>query len=184
MKPEALIHKREEIIQGLQSNYQKVANFIQWLSEDVIKFKPTPETWSIAENLQHLILSSTPVATSLAVPSLALWFFGLPKPRPSRPYAQLVQDYQDSLNKGFQAPPEYIPYVGKNKDELLSIWQRMEEKLVRRLENFWKEDNLDKYLVPHPGLGKITIRELMFFTIYHAEHHLNIMKERVQESEG
>lgn len=32
-------------------------------------------------------------------------------------------------------------------------------------------DELDKYILPHPLLGKLTIREMMYFTIYHVEHH-------------
>lgn len=183
MESDLPIHKREEIIEGLQLNYQKVQTFIQPLDESVLKYKPAAEVWSIAENFQHLILSSNPVATSLAIPTMALWVFGLPKPRQSRQYGQLVSDYQNSLNKGFQSPPEYVPYVGKDKDGLLNAWQRMETKLVRRLSNFWREEQLDKYLVPHPSLGKITIRELMFFTVYHADHHLKNMEERLKEAQ-
>ncbi|HAS39607.1 MAG TPA: hypothetical protein DCS93_03970 [Microscillaceae bacterium] len=183
MESDLPIHNREEIIEGLQSNYQKVLKFIEPLEEPHLKYKPAPEVWSIAENLQHLILSSNPVATSLAIPSMVLWVFGLPKPRPSRKYEQLVSDYLQALTQGFQSPPEYVPYVGKNKEGLLEAWQRMETKLVRRLNNLWREEQLDKYLVPHPSLGKITIRELLFFTVYHAEHHLKNMQERLQEAQ-
>lgn len=182
MESEPSIYKREEIIDHLQKNYHAVYSFIRPLSENTIKQKPNDGAWSIAENLQHLILSSTPVATSLAIPSMVLWVFGLPKPRQSRNYTQLVADYQEALAKGFEAPKEYVPYVGKNKDGLLETWKRMETKLIRRLDRFWKEEELDKYMVPHPSLGKITMRELLFFTIYHSEHHLQIIKKRVKES--
>ena len=182
MDADLVIYKKEEIINHLQKNFRAVYSFIAPLHEDVMQYKSMPESWSIAENLQHLILSSTPVATSLVVPSMVLWVFGLPKPRQSRSYHQLVNDYQQSLSKGFEAPKEYVPYVGKDKSGLLSTWKHMEEKLTRRIDKFWKEEELDKYMVPHPSLGKITMRELLLFTIYHTEHHLKVIEKRVLEA--
>jgi hypothetical protein len=43
--------------------------------------------------------------------------------------------------------------------------------------NKFTEEELDKYILPHPLLGKLTIREMMFFTIYHVLHH-QMMTER------
>jgi hypothetical protein len=37
----------------------------------------------------------------------------------------------------------------------------------------YSEVQLDHYILPHPLLGKVTIQEMMYFTIYHAEHHHN-----------
>lgn len=182
MEPDLIIYKKDEIIHHIQKNFQAVVAFVTPLHKEVMQYKPAPESWSIAENLQHLILSSTPVATSLVVPSMVLWVFGLPKPRQSRSYHQLVNDYQQSLSKGFEAPKEYVPYVGKDKVGLLSTWTRMEEKLTRRVDKFWKEEELDKYMVPHPSLGKITVRELLLFTIYHTEHHLKVIGKRALEA--
>lgn len=35
----------------------------------------------------------------------------------------------------------------------------------------WTEQDLDTVLLPHPLLGKLTVREMLYFTIYHAQHH-------------
>jgi hypothetical protein len=35
----------------------------------------------------------------------------------------------------------------------------------------FSEAQLDEYVLPHPILGKLTIREMLYFTIYHATHH-------------
>jgi hypothetical protein len=37
--------------------------------------------------------------------------------------------------------------------------------------NKWKAADMEIYLLPHPLLGKLTIREMLLFTIYHIEHH-------------
>ena len=39
-----------------------------------------------------------------------------------------------------------------------------------RIDSFSEKD-LDNYILPHPLLGKLTIREMLFFTIYHVQHH-------------
>ena len=31
--------------------------------------------------------------------------------------------------------------------------------------------DLDAVLLPHPLLGKLTVREMLFFTVYHVQHH-------------
>ena len=36
--------------------------------------------------------------------------------------------------------------------------------------------DLDTYLLPHPLLGKMTIREISLWTAYHTEHHYKILK--------
>ena len=33
------------------------------------------------------------------------------------------------------------------------------------------EEDLDNYILPHPLIGKTTIREMLYFTIYHVQHH-------------
>ncbi|NBX80802.1 MAG: DinB family protein, partial [Flavobacteriales bacterium] len=46
-------------------------------------------------------------------------------------------------------------------------------------DNF-TEDDLDKYVLPHPLLGKLTLREMLCFTIYHVKHHVEIIKRDLE----
>ena len=41
----------------------------------------------------------------------------------------------------------------------------------------WRDTDLDKYFLPHPLLGKLTIREMLFFTLYHDRHHVNNVRK-------
>jgi len=47
----------------------------------------------------------------------------------------------------------------ESKQELVSVAEK------------WNEDELDQYQLPHPILGKLTIREMLYFTIYHNLRH-------------
>lgn len=42
--------------------------------------------------------------------------------------------------------------------------------LTQKLDKFTEEE-LDRYILPHPLLGKLTISEMIYFTIYHVLHH-------------
>jgi hypothetical protein len=53
------------------------------------------------------------------------------------------------------------------------------KKMGNALHKKWKEEEPDKYIVGHPLLGKITVRELGYFNIYHTLHHLDSIKKMV-----
>ncbi|HRH60621.1 MAG TPA: DinB family protein, partial [Chitinophagaceae bacterium] len=54
------------------------------------------------------------------------------------------------------------------------------DSLCKRVNNK-PEDELDVYILPHPLLGKLTLREMLYFTIYHAEHHLKNVEELIEK---
>ncbi|MFN2437645.1 MAG: hypothetical protein ABR503_00495 [Chitinophagaceae bacterium] len=43
-----------------------------------------------------------------------------------------------------------------------------------KILNKYSEEEIDRFVLPHPLLGKLTLREMMYFTIYHVEHHHKI----------
>jgi hypothetical protein len=44
----------------------------------------------------------------------------------------------------------------------------------------WREADLDRYLLPHPLLGKLTLREMLHFTLYHNYHHVQSVATRLR----
>jgi len=58
----------------------------------------------------------------------------------------------------------------EKKAELLQQWSKASTELVETAGK-WNESDLDVYLLPHPLIGKLTIREMLFFTIYHNLRH-------------
>jgi uncharacterized damage-inducible protein DinB len=51
--------------------------------------------------------------------------------------------------------------------------------LNRKIDKISEED-LDKHILPHPLIGKTTIREILYFTIYHVQHHQKAIKENLK----
>jgi hypothetical protein len=166
-----------EVIESLRSANHKVTTYFSGLSPQQF-FDHPPAIWSPAENLQHLIQSVSPVAQALGIPSEALHKrFGL-SDRPSRPYSEIVKNYQAELAKGAVASEQYVPVLEglpgdpqMAQDEILRNWERVSEGLLDILERQSDED-LDRTQLPHPLLGVLTMRELLLWTAYHNEHHV------------
>ena len=85
--------------------------------------------------------------------------------------------YKAEIAKGAQASGRFLPDqqspaegAKEKKTELLERWSKASTDLVLVAEK-WNDSELDEYLLPHPLIGKLTIREMLFFTIYHNLRH-------------
>src|SRR5206468_7652389 len=93
--------------------------------------------------------------------------------RSSRSYDELVAKYKLKLEQGGRAGAGFVPKPvseKKNKEKILQTFSRAMNRLAVIINKKWKDSQLDQYIAPHPLLGKITLRELCYFTIYHTQH--------------
>ena len=172
------LYSHPEIITSIRIAYQEVADFVESISEEEF-LQERGEKWSIAQNLDHLLKSTQPLVKALRLPKLTFRSFGKPN-RPTRTYQELVKRYHERLaaagtiDNPFSADkkPEF------SKEKMLAEWKAFAEKLAKGIGK-WSEKDLDNYLMPHPLLGKLLVREMLFFTIYHTGHHLKAMKMRL-----
>lgn len=145
------------------------------------KFLETPNSkWSVGQNLEHLIRSLAPVNQALLLPGFILrLLFGKPNRKP-RTYQELVDRYNQKLAAGGRASARFVPPAiqWNDRDKKIAALNRERDKMIARL-SLWSETKLDTHLLPHPLLGKLTLREMLFFSVYHIEHHLKVLEERV-----
>lgn len=164
-----------EIVTQLNIKFIAFANQITNTPDEQFEVMPNGK-WSAGQHLDHLILSVAPINQALYLPKFMLgWIIGKAN-RPSRTYTELVQKYQDKLAMGGVAPSQFVPKPVplSQKQKLLKKYFNHRVQLTKHILRC-SESDLDTYIAPHPLLGKITLRELMYFTIYHTEHHLNIL---------
>jgi len=164
--------------QALVEAFEEVSTYVANLPEEAF-VKQSHEKWSVAQNLEHLTLSVRPVASSLKLPKVAFKSFGKPN-REVRTYTALVKRYKFRLStQRAVAPSRYTPQGDhqRNKNDLLNDWNTSCQKLLTRMDK-WTDKDLDSYLIPHPLLGKLMVREMLFFTHYHTLHHLEAMKRQ------
>ena len=181
---------RDELISALEDVHREVTEYFGSLSRDDFFRRPEEEVWSPAEHLIHLNKSVKAVTSGLAMPKLALRVsFGASK-KPSRTFEELHEVYLDQLKKGARATGPYVPPTLDLADEareeatrtrVLSGWEAAGGTLVEKLRG-WSEKNLDKLRMPHPLLGKLTVREMMCFTLFHDRHHLASVRDRLSTS--
>jgi hypothetical protein len=132
--------------------------------------------WSPADHVRHLIKSNRPVARALDLPRVLLLLrFGFTT-RASRSYTALVSSYREALNDGLKAgsfAPSPLTQERHSDAERQEILQRWSDSLlaVETAAAKWSERSLDRLRLPHPGLGLLTVREMLFFTLYHNTHH-------------
>ena len=85
----------------------------------------------------------------------------------------MAEAYQLKLKNGGKSPSIYKPKksVG-DVDKLKRALMHLVNDISNKLSHF-QENDLDSFLLPHPLLGKLTARELIFFALYHVGHHQN-----------
>lgn len=146
-------------------------------------FAAQGDRWSPAVHLRHLARATRPVAQALALPR---WMLRLRFGRataPSRNFDALVADYRAALAAGGQASPAFVPRAATRdasheaRVAILQGWDRSVRQLERTARS-WREHELDALRLPHPLLGKLTIREMLLFTVYHTAHHLRLVESR------
>ena len=155
-----------------------VASFFGALTDSDFVFR-VDDAWTPSEHLAHLNTSVSAAARGFGISRLLLRLrFGKAR-HPSRSYEDLRDYYRSRLAGGGRASGGFVPerlelapsQIGAHRDDLLARWHRVNKRLRDALQP-WSEKNLDTLLLPHPLLGKLTAREILFFTIYHNHHHI------------
>lgn len=173
---------RTDIAEHLATNHQVFLEQIDQLSDTDLCYAPEGK-WTAIQQLDHIIRSVSPVNMAMGLPKFILkWRFGTAN-RPSRTYEQLVEKYQRKLLEGGRASARFTPpAIAADQQKILS---KKLEKLVKALclkTNGWSEEDLDRYILPHPLLGKLTIREMLYFTAHHVLHHLEAVNRNLKKT--
>lgn len=174
---------RDEIIRELRSVQRQSREF--WDSFPTAEFfSPFGDAWSPADNVRHLLKSTRPVAGALAMPKALLALrFGVAL-RPSVTYSDLKARYLSILSTGFKAG-RFTPDPVKPSEQSEEHRRSLMASLDKAFENLtsaaggWREWQLDRLRLPHPALGSLTVREMLFFTIYHHTHHVENVVRRM-----
>ena len=145
-------------------------------------FDGSDESWSPAHHVQHLIQSVTPLARALQnasrLPATA-------EGTTSRTFVEVRDAYLKALGAGVPPVGRFAPTLEPVKDrekyqrELSRGFSGALVQLSSALEGL-KDDDLDRYAMPHPLMGLITVREMVLFTIYHNQHHEAGIKKRLE----
>ena len=147
-------------------------------------FHPLGDTWSPADNVRHLLKSNRPVLRAMSLPKLLLAIRFGGGLRPSRTYAEVRERYFARLSEGVTAgrfTPRPLADTERTEEQrrsLLADMDQVSEHLTKAISG-WREWQLDRLVLPHPALGRLTVREVLFFTLYHNLHHVRNVERRM-----
>jgi uncharacterized damage-inducible protein DinB len=173
--PSRPLDKSEIIAVWHQVSDQVAATFSGYSAEE---FPEQRNGWSYAQNLDHLITSATAVSNALKLPKLLLrLLFGTGSA--SRTSGEVKSAYLAKLEQGSQASGKFVPTGSGSQREMLAEWKSTSDDLITNLDR-WNEQQLDRMRLPHPLIGKLTVREMLYFTIFHTRHHLDNCNRKEQ----
>lgn len=162
---------KQEIVQHLKDNHQNFIQLIESLSKEDFE-KLVDDKWTPGQQAEHIFKSVNPVVLALKLPKFLLKLFFSTNNRKSKTYDELVSKYNQKLAIGGKATKRFIPknIPFEHKEILIGKIKNTVERLCT-LTLKLDEKDLDIYVLPHPLLGKLTLREMLFFTIHHVTHH-------------
>ncbi len=173
-----------EIVAELRRLHTEGEAYLRSLPADVF-VQPQGEKWSPADHVRHLAKSIRPVALALGLPRFLVWLRFGHASGASRSFMLMRETYLARLAAGatagrFAPSPQPLPQDPEaHRGKVLASWRAADADLRSRI-GAWDEAALDRYRLPHPALGKLTVREMLFFSLYHNAHHLNLLARRVR----
>ncbi|HYW51624.1 MAG TPA: DinB family protein [Gemmatimonadaceae bacterium] len=184
--PMALTNRRG-IIEALEAVHEAAVTY--WASYTTPDFfAPMAAHWSAADHVRHLTRSMTLLIPALRLPRAALRVAFGTAIRPSRSIGEIRDAYDAALRAGgtagrFAPSPDRSAHDTVRRDRIMDTHSETLRGLTQAMER-WTEAQIDAYLLPHPLLGKLTVREMMLFTLIHNQHHVTVAERRRLESMG
>jgi hypothetical protein len=171
----------KEINAKLNENFNAIQSWV--LNEGAEKWEYGPlNKWTVGQHVLHLIQSTEALNKGLSIPKIVLNYrFGKCN-RDGRNFETVVKKYNEKLAK---IPVGTVATVSQNmptvtlaqREEHLNKLMRLNLKLSAKASKI-KKKALDESLLPHPLMGKMTLREILMWNAYHTKHHLHVLEAK------
>ncbi len=163
--------QRDELIAATEAYQTKLGSIFEKMPLQVYAAKPI-KGWSPAQNLNHI----------LKVNRLISMLFGpLRFGSALAAFRHIPERSIESLRRGFTAgafSPSRLQKVSEeDRREALARLAETTALFCERISR-WSEEDLDRVKFPHPAVGPVTAREMAHFTLFHAQHHMDVVASR------
>jgi hypothetical protein len=163
----------------LENKYKELFAWLEKQPQENWELGPQKK-WSTGQHIQHLADSLQLLNNALSYPRFFLKYkFGTCNRAP-RDYNTVVEKYQQKLLENQERARTFNQKLKKptlkERVRLLARLQIQQKKLQYKTRKI-SEKNLDTLVVPHPLMGKMTIREIIMWTAHHTEHHTKTLQK-------
>ncbi|NNF35374.1 MAG: DinB family protein [Saprospiraceae bacterium] len=172
---------KKEIADLLERNH---IDLLSWLeSHENTKWENGPQgKWTTGQQALHLLQSMKPLNSAMSMPKFVLKYkFGKAN-RKVRNFEAVIKRYEERLKEAPQGatfkPSRKmdVPRV-RDKSYIMDRLHIENKKLVYKLKK-WKDKDLDEFIISHPLMGKMPVREILMWTAHHVDHHTKELQEK------
>ena len=174
-------HSKTEILAAIDDAVDQASAFYTSLSPEIF-FHDGLGGWSPAQNISHIA----------DITFLAVWLFRMPKffllpfgrRKSQKNFSTLLNEYISAEKPIFIGPlaPSSIP-VPENGTETVQKLTARFRNVFQELKNVLKEipeEDFDRYSMPHPSLGMLSFREMVYVVIIHIIHHTYKVEQKTE----
>ncbi len=163
----------EDLLRAFRANTKEFIELIKSIPDEYLNSKPDEETWSPAENVEHIIRSEF---------GTVRLFNGETDEDSDRNSERLIQKMETiflNRDRKVKASGVVLPTNDeKDKDELIDKFKSSREKVTELIKSQDLDEVCKKY--KHPVFGFLTRREWIHFNMVHAKRHSLQIKEVLQ----
>ena len=143
--------KKNDLTTELKEKYTAFTDYIGSLSEEEYQYQ-YENKWSAAQQLDHIVLCVAPLVQ----------VYGMGKAGIEQMFGNVtvIRDYETHK----------AAYLGKLREVLIGKLSQQISILCEKVNSF-SEEELETLAIPHPLLGKIALKEMLYNAVYHVQHH-------------
>jgi len=156
------------------------------ISEEQLNWKPSSKSWSIAQCLEHLLISDSSYFSDLQKITAGIYkmtFWEKYSPFTAK-CGQILKDrLQEKVKKKMKAPRKLTPKSSNITSKFIDIYLKNLDTLLSYISNCGPID-IDKTIITSPTIRIVTysLRDALQFLIQHEHRHIN-QANRVKKSD-
>jgi hypothetical protein len=158
---------KQQLVDAFLKNHRDVVAYIAAMPADKLDVSVNGK-WPPRQQLGHIYLTIVPFTRALASKEFIAEKFG----KAERAGWDMDTVRANYLQTSRKAPEVYDPVLNAPTD-IAELQGKIEDTLAviqQHFENYTEED-MDSLVLPHPLLGKLSIREMFYLMSYHPLHH-------------
>lgn len=162
----------QQLVNEIAAARQDLLRAVDQLTPGQGAFRPNPDSWSVAEVLEHLVWAELGGLNSMMT-AIEAWRRGEPvwtaeNPNRGKSIEEIVRD---TWREKETAPESAEPTMGGPLPYWVALF-RASQQVAERVAEEIRADELDDVIYPHFLSGPLTMRQRLEFLRYHMQHHM------------
>ena len=167
----------EGVLQKGKEASDKVQFEFSGSSADQLNWKASPGSWSIAQCLDHLIVSDSSyfsILRKVIDGTYKMNFWESHSPFSSVCGRVLKDQLQEKVKRKLKAPKRFEPSQSEIKMEVIERYHQNLDCFLKMISNC-KNVEIDKTIITSPAIRIVTysLRDALYFLIQHEHRHIN-----------